>query len=224
MGNRELRLIACLIVTALMPACAGSQVTERNWRYPYEPLLIYCPAYVSMKLTPGVNSLLGLTVGISTRTDVEATLGTESLWFDSVYEHVAYINPEITGIGDWTDFDACYVEDVLVAFSVSFSSYSEEVSFDALNEKYGNPTIVTWGDTYLERVLIWPKEGIMSVVNARPVGTIGVIFFPPMTYQQFRKSELYPRLPEADICKVGVDDLCDTFLQQKDPWGIGKRR
>jgi hypothetical protein len=124
-----------------------------------------------------------LTLGISTRRDVEARLLRKNMWADPEHGSLIFYRPIARTDLSWDMVQACIKEDRLAALIV-VGDPEFRGRLDRLIELYGKPDVVSWSNQYENRSVIWLRHGIliaMSIYNQS--ASYAVLFTPPSDAQ-----------------------------------------
>lgn len=234
--------VTFLVMFILFTSCAQPTLTPfptpniPNWGSTPAPApnpewVLQMPETLSCILVPhvppaeGQVSWKGIRIGVSTFDDVQQALAPEEgdhFAWDTVRGNMSF-----WGSWDkyrWTDVGTCFEDNKLSAMNISIAKEFLKPISDYVSN-YGKPDVVTWGNRYYERSLIWAEKGLLVVAgdseDTTKTSTHRTILFSPVPRCDLSKSWIYLSLPTEKSLYSG-NVAIDMPNEIKDPWGIEK--
>jgi hypothetical protein len=177
----------------------------------------------------------GLTIGTSTLTEVIAALSPLTPQWDERQAAVRFG-------ASFDDFEApvrlvlaCFSDDMVTAIDVyggvdlleTPNGAEFDGSVESWVEAFGKPDVVTWGNDYYSRTLIWAESGLLVVISMNyydpfETGTRHFILLPPMDSDNLGDSWIKNSLPDTETEHSGDLLPFPTQMSGEDPWNIEK--
>ncbi len=227
-----------VFVWLTLVACSSNQVSAAtptpNFTIPpLIPRRLDCGAVPSVQEVEGGPSWNGLTIGQSTRSEVEAVLSPAQAE-DNSWGYTEFKIPEgeeEIDAEEWFILVACFDGNILSMLNIypgEDSAYYFRPMDEWIDEK-GSPDHVTWGDEATSRSLIWPEDGLLVVASDsgnRDTGirTPNFLLFPPIARDELETSWLMSALPDEQWpIPPDVAYFSPNLATLEDPWEVEKQ-